>query len=101
MDLLASAAPVEVGRRGVFTSGSNDRRSSGGPDRGSRIPCPPALAVDTSFRTTLQAIVPQSDSWQIDATPDLSRSRYRLRADLDPGVYDVHYLVRSVTPGTF
>ena len=58
-------------------------------------------AVDTSFRTTLQAIVPQSDSWQIDAT-QIYRDRVVAYAQhLDPGVYDVHYLVRSVTPGTF
>ena len=58
-------------------------------------------AVDTSFRTTLQAIVPQSDSWQID-----TRQIYRDRvvayvSHLEPGVYDMHYLVRSVTPGSF
>jgi alpha-2-macroglobulin len=58
-------------------------------------------AVDTSFRTTLQAIVPQSDSWQIDAT-QIYRDRVVAYAQhLDPGVYDVHYLVRSVTPGEF
>lgn len=58
-------------------------------------------AVDTSFRTTLRAIVPQSDSWQIDAT-QIYRDRVVAYAQhLDPGVYDVHYLVRSVTPGTF
>jgi uncharacterized protein YfaS (alpha-2-macroglobulin family) len=58
-------------------------------------------AVDTSFRTTLQAVVPQSDSWDID-----SQTIYRDRVvayaqHLGPGVYDVHYLVRSVTPGDF
>jgi hypothetical protein len=58
-------------------------------------------AVDTSFRTTLQAVVPQSDSWQIDAT-QIYRDRVIAYAQhLDPGVYDVHYLVRSVTPGSF
>jgi alpha-2-macroglobulin len=58
-------------------------------------------AVDTSFRTTLQAIVPQSNSWQID-TSQIYRDRVVAYAQhLEPGVYDVHYLVRSVTPGEF
>jgi len=58
-------------------------------------------AVDTSFRTTLQAIVPQSDSWQIDTTQIYRDRVVAYAAHLDPGVYDLHYLVRSVTPGTF
>ncbi len=58
-------------------------------------------AVDTSFRTTLKAIVPQSDSWQIDATQIYKDRVVAYAQHLDPGVYDVHYLVRSVTPGTF
>lgn len=58
-------------------------------------------AVDTAFRTSLQAIVPQSNSWQIDAS-QLYRDRVVAFAQhLEPGVYDLHYLVRSVTPGTF
>lgn len=58
-------------------------------------------AVDTSFQTALQAIVPQSDSWQIDTT-QIYRDRVIAYAQhLDPGVYEFHYLVRSVTPGTF
>ncbi len=58
-------------------------------------------AVDTSFRTSLQAIVPQSNSWQID-TSQIYRDRVVAYAShLDPGVYELHYLVRSVTPGSF
>jgi uncharacterized protein YfaS (alpha-2-macroglobulin family) len=58
-------------------------------------------AVDTSFRTSLQAIVPQSNSWQID-TSQIYRDRVVAYAShLDPGVYELHYLVRSVTPGRF
>ncbi len=58
-------------------------------------------AVDTAFRTTLQAIVPQSNSWQID-TSQIYRDRVVAYAShLEPGVYDLHYLVRSVTPGAF
>jgi uncharacterized protein YfaS (alpha-2-macroglobulin family) len=58
-------------------------------------------AVDAGFRTSLQAIVPQSNSWQIDAS-QIYRDRVVAYAQhLDPGVYELHYLVRSVTPGTF
>lgn len=58
-------------------------------------------AVDTSFQTTLAAIVPQSDSWQIDTTQIYRDRVIAFAQHLDPGVYDFHYLVRSVTPGTF
>lgn len=58
-------------------------------------------AVDTSFQTTLQALVPQSDSWQIDTTQIYRDRVIAYASHLDPGVYDFHYLVRSVTPGTF
>src|SRR5581483_1916538 len=65
-------------------------------------PLPAGLeAVDTSFQTSLQAIVPQSDSWQIDAQ-QIYRDRVVAYAQhLDAGVYEVHYLARSVTPGAF
>jgi uncharacterized protein YfaS (alpha-2-macroglobulin family) len=58
-------------------------------------------AVDTSFRTTLKAVLPQSDSWQID-TQQIYRDRViAYAAHLGPGIYEVHYLARAVTPGTF
>ncbi len=58
-------------------------------------------AVDTTFRTTLQALAPQTDSWQIDAQQIYRDRVIAYASHLGPGVYDVHYLVRSVTPGTF
>ena len=58
-------------------------------------------AVDTAFRTSLQAIVPQSNSWQIDASQIYSDRVVAFAQHLDPGVYELHYLVRSVTPGAF
>ncbi len=65
-------------------------------------PLPAGLeAVDTTFRTSLQAVVPQSDSWEIDAR-QIYRDRVVAYAEhLGPGVYEMHYLVRSVTPGKF
>jgi hypothetical protein len=44
---------------------------------------------------------PQQDSWAI-GYQQLGRARILAYSNrLDPGVYSLHYLVRSVTPGTF
>jgi len=58
-------------------------------------------AVDTTFRTALAAVAPQSNSWEIDSQQIYRDKVIAYAAHLGPGVYDVHYLVRSVTPGTF
>ncbi len=58
-------------------------------------------AVDTTLLTTLQAVVPQSNSWEIDASETYRDRVVAFAQHLDPGVYELHYLVRSVTPGTF
>jgi uncharacterized protein YfaS (alpha-2-macroglobulin family) len=102
MDLAAATAPVEIGAGRVFDIGVRTIVDHPVDRIVIEDPLPAGFeAVDTSFRTTLQAIVPQSDSWQIDAT-QIYRDRVVAYAQhLDPGVYDVHYLVRSVTPGTF
>jgi hypothetical protein len=102
MDLLAAATPLEVPAGRVFDIAVRTIVDHPVDRIVIEDPLPAGFeAVDTSFRTTLQAIVPQSDSWQIDAT-QMYRDRVVAYAQhLDPGVYDVHYLVRSVTPGTF
>jgi uncharacterized protein YfaS (alpha-2-macroglobulin family) len=102
MDLLAAAAPLEVPAGHVFDIGVRTIVDHPVDRIVIEDPLPAGFeAVDASFRTTLQAIVPQSDSWQIDTT-QIYRDRVVAYAQhLDPGVYDVHYLVRSVTPGTF
>jgi hypothetical protein len=99
---LSAAAPVAVAAGRVFDIGIRTIVDHPVDRIVIEDPLPAGFeAVDTSFRTTLQAIVPQSDSWQIDAT-QIYRDRVVAYAQhLDPGVYDVHYLVRSVTPGTF
>ena len=65
-------------------------------------PLPAGLeAVDTSFETATDALQAQQDSWEIDYQK-IHRDRIQAYADhLDAGVYSLHYLVRSVTPGTF
>src|SRR5579863_674797 len=102
MDLAVPEAPAEVAAGRVFDIGVRTIVDHPVDRIVIEDPLPAGFeAVDTSFRTTLQAIVPQSDSWQIDTT-QIYRDRVVAYAQhLDPGVYDVHYLVRSVAPGTF
>ncbi|HEY2475255.1 MAG TPA: Ig-like domain-containing protein [Candidatus Cybelea sp.] len=102
MDLAMPAQPLSVAPGRVFDVGVRTIVDHPVDRLVIDDPLPAGFeAVDTSFRTALQAIVPQSDSWQIDAT-QIYRDRVVAYAQhLAPGVYDVHYLVRSVTPGTF
>ena len=56
-------------------------------------------AVDTSFKTSNAAAPAQS--WQID-DQQIYHDRIEAYADhLGPGIYTLHYLARTVTPGTF
>jgi uncharacterized protein YfaS (alpha-2-macroglobulin family) len=99
---LATALPVSVAAGRVFDIGV--RAIVDHPVDRLLIddPVPAGFeAVDTSFRTSLQAIVPQSNSWQIDASQIYRDRVVAFAQHLDPGVYELHYLVRSVTPGTF
>ncbi len=58
-------------------------------------------AVDRSFQTTTAALQAQADSWQL-GYKIIYRDRIVAYGDhLEPGVYSLHYLVRSVTPGAF
>ncbi len=58
-------------------------------------------AVDASFQTSTQAVQAQASSWQI-GYQTIYRDRVVAYSDrLEPGVYNMHYLVRSVTPGTY
>lgn len=58
-------------------------------------------AIDTQFQTATQYFQPLHDSWQIDYQTQ-HRDRIVAYSDrLDAGVYNLHYLVRAVTPGTF
>jgi len=65
-------------------------------------PLPAGLeAVDNSFQTSTKAVESQADSWQI-GYKTMYRDRVVAYSDrLEPGAYSLHYLVRSVTPGTY
>ena len=58
-------------------------------------------AVDNSFQTSTPYFQAKGDSWQL-AYQTIYKDRVVAYGDrLEPGVYTLHYLVRSVTPGTF
>ena len=58
-------------------------------------------AVDTTFQTANKALPAQQDSWEI-SYQTIYKDRVMAYANrLGPGLYRLHYLVRSVTPGTF
>jgi uncharacterized protein YfaS (alpha-2-macroglobulin family) len=65
-------------------------------------PLPAGLeAVDTSFQTATQFFQGNTDAWQIDYQQIYRDHVIAFAQHLPAGVYAVHYLVRSVTPGSF
>jgi uncharacterized protein YfaS (alpha-2-macroglobulin family) len=102
--LAAPAAPATVVAGRVFDV--EDRIISDHPVEDVVItdPLPAGFeAIDQSFRTSapLGPSADLGDDWTLDY-----QSIYRDRVlsfarHLDPGSYAIHYLVRSVTPGTF
>ncbi|MEA5551695.1 alpha-2-macroglobulin [Anabaena cylindrica UHCC 0172] len=58
-------------------------------------------AVDESFQTATPALQAKADNWQL-GYKTIYKDRIISYADhLEAGVYNLHYLVRSITPGTF
>jgi uncharacterized protein YfaS (alpha-2-macroglobulin family) len=57
--------------------------------------------VDTGFRTATPYFQAHADNWQIDYQAIYSDRVVAFAHYLPAGVYAVHYLVRSVTPGSF
>ena len=58
-------------------------------------------AVDTSFATTSKALKSPATDWKI-GDQQIRVDRIEAYADhLDAGIYRLHYLARTVTPGTF
>ncbi len=58
-------------------------------------------AIDSRFNTSNSALQAQTDSWEITAQTIYSDRIFAYADSLQPGVYQLHYLVRSVTPGEF
>jgi uncharacterized protein YfaS (alpha-2-macroglobulin family) len=65
-------------------------------------PLPAGLeAVDTTFATSSKALKLPESSWSI-GDQRIRADRIEAYADhLDAGIYRLHYLARTVTPGTF
>ncbi len=58
-------------------------------------------AIDTDFQTATTYYQPQSDSWQLNYQK-IHKDKVIAYGDrLNAGVYNLHYLVRAVTPGNF
>ncbi|MEB3274795.1 MAG: alpha-2-macroglobulin family protein [Prochlorothrix sp.] len=57
--------------------------------------------VNTRFQTANPSAVAQSDSWELSYEQLYSDRVLAYGQHLEAGVYELHYLVRSVTPGTF
>jgi len=58
-------------------------------------------AVDQSFRTASPADVEGTDTWSVDYQSIYKNRVVSFTSHLEPGAYAIHYLVRSVTPGTY
>ncbi len=65
-------------------------------------PLPAGLeAVDTTFQTSTPYFQTKGDAWQINYQTIYKDKIVAYGDRLEAGVYTIHYLVRSVTPGTF
>ncbi len=58
-------------------------------------------AVDTTFKTSTPYFAAMDDSWEIDYQTIYKDRVIAYGQRLEAGVYSMHYLVRSVTPGTY
>ncbi len=58
-------------------------------------------AVDAAFATSTQYYDAQDTNWQIDYQQIYADHVLAYASHLEAGVYGVHYIVRTVTPGTF
>ena len=99
---LETAAPLTLAASGVFEI--EDRIITDHPvDRVMVVdPLPAGLeAVDTSFVTSSRAVQARTDNWEIDYQQIYHDRVEAFAGHLPAGVYALHYLVRSVTPGTF
>jgi len=58
-------------------------------------------AVDASFKASTPYFAAMGDSWEIDYQTIYKDRVVAYGTRLEAGVYSMHYLVRSVTPGTY
>ncbi len=58
-------------------------------------------AMDTSLQTSTTGTVARGDSWAIEDRQVYADRVFGYASHLEPGIYELHYLVRSVTPGIY
>jgi hypothetical protein len=102
MGLTMPSAPVSLPAGAVYDIGLQIITDHPVDHVAIEDPIPAGMeAVNTSFRTSTTAFVAQGDSWEIDYQ-QIHHDRIDAYADhLGPGAYVLHYLVRTVTPGTY
>jgi uncharacterized protein YfaS (alpha-2-macroglobulin family) len=100
--LAAPAGPTKVAPGEVFDI--EDRIVTDHPVDSVLItdPLPAGFeAVDQSFRTASPADLEGADTWSVDYQEIYRNRVISFSSHLEAGSYAVHYLVRSVTPGTY
>ncbi|HVA28835.1 MAG TPA: Ig-like domain-containing protein [Candidatus Baltobacteraceae bacterium] len=102
MDLAAMNAPVRVAAGRVFDIGVRVIVDHPVDRVVIEDPLPAGFeAVDAAFRTSTQSVSSASDSWEIGDRAIYKDRVMAFAQHLGPGIYELHYLVRSVTPGTY
>lgn len=103
MDLAAIRDPFAFGTGGIYDVGV--RVIVDHPVDGVAIedPLPAGFeAVDSTLKTATTAlVVDPSDSWAITERQIYPDRVFGYAAHLEPGIYEMHYLARAVTPGTY
>ncbi len=102
MDLAALSDPFSLATGNVYDIGV--RVIVDHPVDGVAIedPIPAGFeAIDTSLQTSTTATVARGDSWSIEDRQVYADRVFGYASHLEPGIYEMHYLARSVTPGTY
>lgn len=102
MGLTMPSAPVSLGASEVFDIGLEIITDHPVDKVMITDPLPAGLeAVDATFQTSSPSIAAKDTSWQIDYQTIYKDRVFAFADHLSAGVYSFHYLVRSVTPGTY
>ncbi|HEV3153257.1 MAG TPA: Ig-like domain-containing protein [Candidatus Baltobacteraceae bacterium] len=102
LDIAPQTSPLAVSAGSVFDVGVTVTTDHPVDRVTIEDPLPAGFeALDTSFQTTAAYYQPLADAWQIDYQQIYADRIVAFAQHLDPGVYQFHYLARSVTPGDF
>ncbi len=58
-------------------------------------------AIDASLQTSSTAVAAAPDSWQLENRQVYADRVTAYAEHLEPGIYEMHYLARAVTPGSY